>query len=112
MIRLYQRTSVEAAAAILAEGFRDGEDGVVWFAPHLDAMGEAARGAVIEVVIDLSEDERQAFSRSITTEVLDDVSGDWIPSDPDEWFAIPAAVLNSRGRARNVPLREIPFLEF
>jgi hypothetical protein len=112
MIRLFHRTTREAVASILAEGFRDGEDGVVWFSPALDCMGEQGR-YLLEVRIDLTNQELAEFAAEVQMEKWDEVTDSFIPSDKPspKWFQIPASIINARGSVRLVPPTEIPDLD-
>jgi len=112
-IRLFHRTTREGAEAILANGFRDGEDGGVWFSRYLDCWGEQGRH-LLEVLLDVSEDTLDAYAIEVVAdEVCVDIEADiWESCDEDEvetfvWYKVPAAVVNARGTARRVPPDEI-----
>jgi hypothetical protein len=113
-IRLYHRTTDNAAATILAEGFREGPSegsrGRVgaWFSRELDCWGEQGR-ELLEVMLDATEAELEPYAEEVATEELDDETGDWIPAADGEaftWYVIPAAVVNERGHVRLVSREE------
>jgi hypothetical protein len=92
---------------IVAEGFRDDPDEPrgVWLSPLLDCWGERGR-TLLEVTLDLSEDEIRPFVvEAAADEVWDDEAGDFIKANEIDverftWYAIPADVVNARGRVR------------
>jgi hypothetical protein len=118
-IRLYHRTTDEAARSILACGFRDGADDPpgVWFSRALDCWGERGSATLLEVMLDVSEDELAShLVEAVSDEVWSDAAGDFVPASEDdverfEWYAIPAEILNARGKVRLIPTDERRRLE-
>jgi hypothetical protein len=113
-VRLFHRTSDEAAAVILVDGFRDHDtdgDGQyvgVWFSRWLDCMGEKG-DTLLEVLIDLPAAELATYNVGAAfDEEWDDKTNTWIKSEPEpvDWFLIPAALVNGRGTVRLVPRDE------
>jgi hypothetical protein len=116
-VRLFHRTTLKAIPLIFAEGFRDGDDGVVWFSKNLDDWG--SRGAQpIEVIADMTEEDLSGYAvRVVADEELDNESGEFVKVlDETEverftWYQIPAATINpiaeirivSNERVRNWP---------
>ena len=103
----------EAAAAILSEGFRDGERGSPWFALDLRAFGERARGVLPETSLDASDEELKSWAREgQDEEIWDSDVDDFVPiTDPQQierfvWYEIPVEIVNSRGNSRCVPADE------
>src|SRR5262249_48364297 len=110
---LYHFTDREAAAAVLSAGFRHGEEGGVWLTRHLDAWGERARSALLEVRLDMTEDELKVFrQKAVADEKRDHEAGDFVKAtDPAEvermlWHAIPAEIVNARATVRLIPDNE------
>lgn len=105
-VRLYHRTTGDGAESIPRDGFRDGEDGGVWFSRFLDCWGERGRHLLV-VSLDVTEEELAGWAHeAVADEVWDEGLGDFVKTDkPEEverfvWYKIPAAVVNARGRVR------------
>jgi hypothetical protein len=115
-IRLFHRTTKEGKKAILAGGFRDGEDGVVWFSALLDAWG--AKGPhPLEVMLDMTETELAAYAVPVVSdeELMDD-GETWQKCAEAEvehftWYKIPASLINPRGKVRPMSQEEVDSFE-
>ena len=106
MIQLYHRTTREGVAVIPAEGFRDGEDGGVWFSQYLDCWGERDRHLLI-VDLDVTEQELASYAVEVAAdEEWDEAAGDFVPIADERfverftWYKIPADLVNARGKVR------------
>ena len=120
-LTLYHRSDDEAAAAILAGGFRDRsepDDGGrfgVWFSRHLDCWGEQGRH-LLAVSTDFDETELSAYAvEAVADEVWDYSVGDFVPCAADDverftWYEIPAAIINARGHVRRISAKEARLL--
>jgi hypothetical protein len=51
-------------ASIQTDGFRDGELGFVWFAPHSDTYWKLSGKVLLEVVLDVEEADLDPYRRS------------------------------------------------
>jgi hypothetical protein len=105
-ICLYHFSTV-TAEVIEAEGFRAGEDGVVWLSPGFDACGHTGH-RFLEVTLDATEDELARYEVPMAdSECLDDEDR-WVKLPEEEivrylWYAIPASDLNAKMiRVRNI----------
>ena len=73
MIPLYHFTSNEAAKAIIASGFRDGEDGACWLSPSaMNPMGEQSRQSLLEVCLDIREGDLEKYRVDVVEEDVED----------------------------------------
>jgi hypothetical protein len=111
-IRLFHRTTREGVPSILATGFRDGDDGGVWFSPYLDCWGEQA-GHLLEVMLDVTSDELAVYVvEGQADEEWSDAVGDFVRSDNEDeierfvWYKLPAELVNRRGRVRHITSRK------
>jgi len=112
-VRLFHRTTLEGSQAIPADGFKNGDDGVVWFSRYLDAWGNRGH-FLLEVITSIGVDELEAFAQSaVADEVWDEAVGDFVQTQDEEsierfiYYAIPADCINGRCTVRLVPASEI-----
>jgi hypothetical protein len=103
----------------LSRGFRDGEDGFVWFSKYLDCWGESGRHLPEEILDIGEEDLAQNAKEAVADEELaPDGDDDWVRVEDQAliecfvWYAIPATFVNNRSRVRLVPPKVSPYLEF
>jgi hypothetical protein len=118
-IRMYHRTTAEAAAAIVAVGFRDGQEvdeekgdvtTGVWLDATVNGMAGEKGRTLLEVALELTQAELEPYSRCAAWETIDTdpEPGEDVPiteegePEPFRWYFIPATVLNTRGKVRLV----------
>jgi hypothetical protein len=107
-IRLFHRT--DAIAPILTGGFRDGDDGGVWFSRVLDCFGQDG-SRILEVRVEMTEESLAAFAIEVVEDEVEDENGEFVKDEEGQnehfvWFKIPAAVVNSCSSVRQVTLSE------
>jgi hypothetical protein len=108
---LYHFTGRDFAHAIVIDGFAP-VDRTFWFSPDPQSIeGEQLRTALLELVVELSEQQVNEFRKDVVWETIDPVSDkvieDDFPEPPCEWFEIPGAVLKQQiVSCREVSLKE------
>jgi hypothetical protein len=106
---LYHCTDSDAAAAILKDGFQDGEDGEVWLTEHPGkVIGESWGTHALEVLLDIGADEIAEHAAPIeefdTSADIDE--GPLLPPEEYEYrglYSICASRLNAVAQVRKVP---------
>jgi hypothetical protein len=97
-IRLFHIAKPDAVAPILADGFKDGDDGGVWFSQYLDMFGESG-SKLLEIMLDMTAEELAAYPVEVP---FGKVPGQE-PGPSLTWHKIPANFVNRR----RLQIREI-----
>lgn len=108
MITLYHFTSKLGLQQILAHGFVDGDDGLVWLCEHpTQELGARDRSVLLAVSLAFGAEELKAYRVPVEYEPCDedDPEWNWCPTDV-VFFAIPAMILNPSCSVRIIPAEE------